>query len=120
MNTGYRTRWLVALIAVAMVTVVLSGLVFYLRDIGANPVALFCDEAEIGLESYRLLHGNADTDVPYEQSVMMAAELKKHGVPHDFITLANGEHGFDGANPAEIEAAYQAAIAFTKKYLGMK
>ncbi len=50
-----------AVIAVAFVVVVLSGLVFYLRDIGVNPVALFCDEAEIGLESYRLLHGNAET-----------------------------------------------------------
>lgn len=66
-----------------------------------------------------LLHGTADTDVPYEQSVMMAAELKKHGVPHEFITLQGGEHGFGGADPNQIEAAHQAAIAFTKKHLGM-
>jgi hypothetical protein len=40
-------------------------LVIYLRDIGANPAGLFCDEAEIGLEAYRMLHGHADvTSVP--------------------------------------------------------
>lgn len=50
-----------ALVAAAVLTIVLSALIFYLRDIGANPVSLFCDEAEIGLESYRLLHGNAET-----------------------------------------------------------
>ena len=66
-----------------------------------------------------LLHGTADTDVPYEQSVMMAAEFKKHGVPHEFITLQNGEHGFGGADPAKVEQAFQAAIAFVKKQLGV-
>lgn len=63
-----------------------------------------------------LMHGTADTDVPYEQSVLMAAEFKKHGVPHEFVTIPNGEHGFGGADPALVEAAYQAAIEFTKKY----
>jgi hypothetical protein len=50
-----------ALVAIAIAVVGVSALVFYLRDIGVNPVALFCDEAEIGLESYRLLHGDAET-----------------------------------------------------------
>jgi acetyl esterase/lipase len=42
-----------------------------------------------------LLHGDADTDVPYEQSVMMAKELAKAGVEHEFITIPGGPHGFD-------------------------
>ena len=67
-----------------------------------------------------LLHGTADTDVPYQQSVMMAAELKRHGVSHELITLENGEHGFGGADPQLVEQAHQAAITFTKKHLGMK
>ena len=66
-----------------------------------------------------LLHGTADTDVPYEQSTMMAVELEKHGVAHQLITLPNGEHGFDGADRALIEEANQAAIAYTKKHLGV-
>ena len=40
-----------------------------------------------------LIHGTADTDVPYEQSVMMTRELKKHEVPHRLVTIQNGEHG---------------------------
>jgi acetyl esterase/lipase len=66
-----------------------------------------------------LMHGTADTDVPYEQSVIMAAEFKKHGVPHEFITLDNGEHDFSGADPAQVEKAYLGALAFVKKHLGL-
>jgi dipeptidyl aminopeptidase/acylaminoacyl peptidase len=57
-----------------------------------------------------LIHGTADTDVPYEQSVMMAAEFDKHGVEHRLISLENGEHGFGGADKQAIEDAYTAAI----------
>jgi acetyl esterase/lipase len=67
-----------------------------------------------------LLHGTSDTDVPYEQSTMMAAELQKHGVTHRLISLPNGEHGFDGADRAAIEEANRAAIEFTKQHLGVK
>lgn len=67
-----------------------------------------------------LLHGTADTDVPFEQSVMMAAEFRKHGVPHRFIELANGEHGFGGADPVKVEQAFQEAIGFVKKHLGLR
>jgi dipeptidyl aminopeptidase/acylaminoacyl peptidase len=45
-----------------------------------------------------LLHGDQDTDVPYQQSVLMAEALEQHGVEHRLITAANGGHGFDGAN----------------------
>jgi len=34
-----------------------------------------------------LLHGDKDTDVPYEQSVMMAEELARAGVEHELITM---------------------------------
>ena len=50
---------------------------------------------------------------------MMAAELKKHGVVHQLIRLPKGEHGFDGADRALIAEANEAAIAFTKKHLGV-
>ena len=66
-----------------------------------------------------LLHGTADTDVPYEQSVLMAAEFRKHGVAHELRPLQNGEHGFGGADPAAVEKAHQDAIVFTKKHLRM-
>ena len=43
-----------------------------------------------------LLHGNADTDVPYERSVDMAKRLADAGVEHELITIDGGPHGFDG------------------------
>ena len=65
-----------------------------------------------------LLHGDKDTDVPHQQSVDMAAELKKHGVAHDFISIKNGPHGFDGgkglAEPKTAEA-FERVLAFLKK-----
>ena len=67
-----------------------------------------------------LMHGTADTDVPYEQSVMMAAEFRKHRVPHEFVTLENGEHDFSGADPVLVERAYLGALAFVRKHLGMR
>jgi acetyl esterase/lipase len=67
-----------------------------------------------------LLHGTADTDVPHEQSVMMAAEFKKHGVPHAFVSLQNGEHDFSGADPALVDRAWQDALAFVKKHLDLR
>jgi acetyl esterase/lipase len=42
-----------------------------------------------------LLHGEADTDVPIEQSVLMAKELERNKIHHELIVLANQGHGFD-------------------------
>ena len=43
-----------------------------------------------------LIHGTSDTDVPYEESTMMAEQLKRHGVPFLLKSIENGEHGFGG------------------------
>jgi len=64
-----------------------------------------------------MIHGDQDTDVPYEQSVMMAAEFKKHGVEHRLVSIAGAEHGLAGAEPKKIEEAYREAEAFLKKHL---
>jgi acetyl esterase/lipase len=73
-----------------------------------------------------LLHGTADTDVPYQQSVDMAAALKAAGVDHGLITIEDGPHGFDGAarrehmnaahRPPEAQALVD-AVAFMAKYV---
>lgn len=65
-----------------------------------------------------MIHGTADTDVPYEQSVLMAEQLKKHGVEHELISIAGGEHGLGGGDPKRIDAAYESALAFVKRHLG--
>ena len=44
-----------------------------------------------------LLHGDQDTDVPHQQSVLIAQELERHGVTHEFISLQGQDHGFDAA-----------------------
>jgi acetyl esterase/lipase len=63
-----------------------------------------------------LIHGTKDTDVPYEQSEIMAAAFKQHGVTHELITIPDAEHGFLGGDPAKIEDAYQTAIEFIQKH----
>ena len=65
-----------------------------------------------------LLHGDQDTDVPYEQSVLMAQELARVGVPHEFITIVEGEHGFDHREDAEVEAAFGRVMGFLAERLG--
>lgn len=64
-----------------------------------------------------LIHGTADTDVPYEQSVMMARQLDAHGVEGVLVTMAGAEHGLHGVDPAEMHFAYETAVAFVDRYL---
>jgi acetyl esterase/lipase len=64
-----------------------------------------------------LIHGTADTDVPFEQSHLMSQALEKAGVPYRFYQIANAEHGLGGGDKAEIERAQQAAFEFVKRYL---
>ncbi|HMJ64192.1 MAG TPA: alpha/beta hydrolase [Candidatus Binatia bacterium] len=64
-----------------------------------------------------LIHGRADTDVPFEQSELMAQEFKKHGVPFQFHEIAKAEHGLAGGNREEIETAQRKAFEFVKLYL---
>lgn len=64
-----------------------------------------------------LIHGTKDTDVPYELSVMMAEQLKKHGVEHKLISIPGGEHGLAGGDPKLIDAAYEAAFEFLQQHV---
>lgn len=64
-----------------------------------------------------LIHGEGDTDVPHEQSAMMAAEFRRHGVAHRLISIAGAEHGLPGADPATIERTFRDAGEFLLKHL---
>jgi acetyl esterase/lipase len=64
-----------------------------------------------------LLHGDRDTDVPYEQSVMMAEALAAAGVEHDLITIDGGEHGFDAQPSPEARRALRRVLDFLKIHL---
>ena len=59
-----------------------------------------------------LVHGTADTDVPYEQSTLMAEEFRRHEVRHELLTFEGAEHGIGGSSSAESDKAYSAAVAF--------
>lgn len=64
-----------------------------------------------------LIHGDKDTDVPYDQSVQMALELKKHKIEHKLITIPGGEHGLAGGDKNLIDQSYLEAIAFIRRHL---
>ncbi len=64
-----------------------------------------------------LIHGTEDTDVPHEQSVMMATEFRRHGVEHRLISVQRGEHGLAGADRNDVEAAYAAVLPFVRKHM---
>ncbi len=63
-----------------------------------------------------MVHGTKDTDVPYEQSVMMASEFKKHGIKHKLITIEGGEHGLAGGDRDKIRDAQKQVREFIKGY----
>ena len=63
-----------------------------------------------------LIHGTADTDVPYEESKMMAARLAEVGVEHEFITVPGAGHGLGGGEPEDRRRAYARAVAWVKAH----
>ena len=66
-----------------------------------------------------LLHGEVDTDVPFEQSVMMRAALEANSVPHALISRPDWNHGFDnaGLRDEHVSAAFDSVLAFLDKHL---
>lgn len=64
-----------------------------------------------------LIHGTMDTDVPFEESLKMADQFKKHGVPYILIPIDKGEHAFVGGDRAQINDAYNTMQEFMLKYL---
>jgi acetyl esterase/lipase len=64
-----------------------------------------------------LIHGTSDTDVPYEQSELMAKKFKQKGVSFTLISIDHGEHGFEGGDPQKIREAYKSMGEFIKEHL---
>ena len=64
-----------------------------------------------------LVHGTRDTDVPYEQSVIMEKELARHGVEHELLSVQDAGHGLAGAKPDVVGGIHDRALAFLQKAL---
>jgi acetyl esterase/lipase len=62
-----------------------------------------------------LVHGTADTDVPYEQSRLMAERLAHAKVEHQFITIPDGAHGIGNIPADEQDRIYREAAMFLLK-----
>ena len=77
-----------------------------------------------------LLHGDKDTDVPFELSKHMASALKQHHVPHRLIRMAGLGHAFDvfpdsslpgepmGLKHPRVAEAFDAVLAFLREQIG--
>jgi acetyl esterase/lipase len=65
-----------------------------------------------------LIHGDNDTDVPFEQSEMMVKEFRKHGVEHRLVRVKGAEHGLLGVDKNLIDQAHADVEAFLKSHLG--
>jgi len=65
-----------------------------------------------------LVHGTADTDVPYEQSKIMADQMARAGVKHQLVTVSGGGHGIGNIPAEEQDRIYKAAAEFLKTHTG--
>ena len=65
-----------------------------------------------------LIHGTADTDVPYEESEAMDKALTRFGVVHKFITVPGGGHVFHGVAESDRARIYEETLAFVKQHAG--
>lgn len=65
-----------------------------------------------------LLHGDVDTDVPHQQSALMAQVLSQHRVKHELITMTGLGHGFDGKmDDPPVKEAFGKVLGFLEEAL---
>jgi acetyl esterase/lipase len=63
-----------------------------------------------------LIHGTKDTDVPYEQSMLMDEELTRHRVAHGFTSVPGGGHGLGNLDKSVTSGVHKRVIAFLRRY----
>jgi acetyl esterase/lipase len=66
-----------------------------------------------------LLHGRADTDVPFSAAEHMAAALEEQGVAYEFVSRAGWNHVFDQmeADSPDVQAALRQVLMFLDEHL---
>ncbi len=79
-----------------------------------NPI----DNISIDFPPTLFLHGDKDTDVPYEQSLMMYEALRKAGIQTELVTVSGADHVFDqNINDPRVKSAFEKTVGFLKKHL---
>jgi acetyl esterase/lipase len=66
-----------------------------------------------------LLHGRADTDVPFSAAERMVAALEEQGLAYKFVSRAGWNHVFDQteADSPDVQAALHRVLAFLDEHL---
>lgn len=64
-----------------------------------------------------LIHGTKDTDVPYEQSVLMDQALTRSRVEHELITVEGGGHGLGGTDPTILTNIRRRVVQFVDQHV---
>ncbi len=65
-----------------------------------------------------LVHGTADTDVPYAESDAMDKALSHFDVPHKFISVPGAGHVLYGVAESDRMLIYQVALTFVREHMG--
>jgi acetyl esterase/lipase len=75
--------------------------------------------ATSGYPPTMLLHGRADTDVPFSAAKRMAAVLEEQGVAYEFVSRAGWKHVFDQmeAGSPDVQAALRQVLAFLDEHV---
>ncbi|WLV24988.1 alpha/beta hydrolase [Aciduricibacillus chroicocephali] len=85
-----------------------------------NRLKQYCpiDLADTSYPPTLLLHGDADDDVPYSESVNMNEKLQELGVDSSLITIPDGAHQFDlEMDKPEVKETFIEVLDFLKMHL---
>lgn len=63
-----------------------------------------------------LIHGTADTDVPYEESARMDEQLSRFGIDHKFLRVPGGSHCLFEDAPTVKDPVFRQAAEFVKNH----
>jgi len=64
-----------------------------------------------------LIHGTADTDVPYEESVFAADRLQTAGVERRLVLIEGAKHGLANVCGTEDTIGYREAARFLRHHI---
>jgi dipeptidyl aminopeptidase/acylaminoacyl peptidase len=71
-----------------------------------------------GMPPLCLLHGKDDELVPFNQSVMLAEELKRQGMPYEFYSYEGLKHYFStSADNATTQQMFQDSLSCLRRSL---